>query len=300
MTGLTRSCLLAICAIATTSLAAVPPLDAAAPGRRTTQTTAAPPAIAVGYCAPLAELAQAKAAGFDYVELRTTEFAGMTDAAFDEAVARAARIGLPTPVSNLFLPGTLKVTGPDVDPAAQVAYVTRAFERARRLGITTVVFGSSGARNVPDGFPAAEAFQQLVAFGRRIAPIARANGITVAVEPLRRQESNIINTAREGLALVEAIDDPNFQLMIDFYHLASEHEDPRIVIDAGDHLRHLHMANPSGRVFPLQRDEFAYEAFFATLRQAGYARRISIEASSPDVGRDGPVAIALLRELFVK
>jgi hypothetical protein len=38
---------------------------------------------------------------------------------------------------------------------------------------------------------------------------------------------------------------------VDFYHLASEHEDPKIMIEAKDHLRHLHMANPQGRVFPL-------------------------------------------------
>ncbi len=169
----------------------------------------------------------------------------------------------------------------------------------QRLGTRVIVFGSGGARRVPDGFSRDEGFAQLVEFGKRIAPEARARGITMAIEPLRQQECNIINTAGEGLRLVKAIDDPNFQLMIDFYHLASEREDPSIVIEARDHLRHLHMANPQGRVFPQQWTEFDYAPFFANLRRVGYSARISIEASAKSVADEAPRAIALLRQAFV-
>ena len=151
---------------------------------------------------------------------------------------------------------------------------------------------------MPEGFPKEEAFQQLVAFGKRIAPEARANGITVVIEPLRRQETNIINTTAEGFELVKAVGDPNFELLIDFYHLASEKEDPAIILQVREHIRHLHMANPQGRVFPLEWDEFDYAPFFANLRKIGYAGRISVEASSPDIPTQGPRAIALLRRAF--
>ena len=125
------------------------------------------------------------------------------------------------------------------------------------------------------------------------------NGITVVIEPLRRQETNIINTTRQGLELVKAVNDPNFELLIDFYHLASEKEDAAIILEAREHIRHLHMANPQGRVFPLLWEEFDYAPFFANLRQIGYAGRISIEASSRDVPTEAPKAIALLRRAFV-
>jgi sugar phosphate isomerase/epimerase len=179
-----------------------------------------------------------------------------------------------------------------------MAYVRKAFARLSRIGTEIVVFGSGGARRVPDGFSKDEAFRQLTDFGRRIAPEAQARGITVAIEPLRHEESNIINSAAEGLALVEAVGHPNFQLMIDFYHLASEKEDPSIVVRAGSHLRHLHTANPTGRVFPRQWEEFDYAPFFATLRNAGYQKRISVEANTTDIATDGPQAIALLRRAF--
>ena len=254
--------------------------------------------VQIGWCTGLKNLEAAKAAGFDYVELGTTEIAGLPDADFEAAVAEIKRVGLPVPVTNLFLPSTLKVTGPEIDPAQQMAYVTKAFDRLHRLGTEIVVFGSGGARRVPDGFSKDDAFKQLTEFGRRIAPEAQARGITVAIEPLRRQESNIINSAAEGFELVKAIDHPNFQLMIDFYHLASENEDPAIVLRAAEHLRHLHTANPRGRVFPLTWDEYDYGPFFANLRKIRYDKRISVEASTKDLAAEAPQAIALLRRAF--
>ena len=254
--------------------------------------------VQVGYCSTLKNIDAAKAAGFDYVELGTSEIAALSDEDYEKAVAHIKQVGLPVPVTNLFLPAALKVTGPQIDRDQQTAYVRRAFARLARLGTEIVVFGSGGARRVPDGFPKDEAFKQLVEFGKRIAPEARAHGLTVAIEPLRREETNIINSAAEGLELVRAIDDPNFQLMVDFYHLASEKEDPEIVVRAREQIRHLHMANPQGRVFPLEWTEYDYAPFFATLRKIGYARRISVEASAKDFPSEAPKAIALLRRAF--
>lgn len=255
--------------------------------------------VLVGFCVGLKGLETAKAAGFDYVELGVTEIAALSDVDFDAALERVKQIGIPTPNANLFIPASMRLTGPQVDPEQQMEYVKKAFARLNRLGVKIVCFGSGGARRVPDGFAKEEAFKQLVAFGKRIAPEARANGLTVVIEPLRRQETNIINTAAEGLELVKAVGDPNFQLLIDFYHLASEKEDPAIVLEARDQIRHLHMANPQGRVFPLKWDEFDYAPFFANLRKIGYAGRISIEGSSKDIPTEAPQAIALLRRAFV-
>ena len=261
---------------------------------------AQPPAgkVAVGYCTGLANLEAAKAAGFDYVEVSATEIANLSDADFDAAAAKIKAIGIATPAANLFVPASIKLTGPETNVEQQNAHVKKALTRLAKLGTQVVVFGSGGARRVPDGFSKDEAFKQLVDFGRRAAAEGKANGITITIEPLRKQETNIINTAGEGLALVEAIDHPNFQLMIDFYHLASEQEDPGIVLRAKDRLRHLHVANPKDRVFPANWEEYDYAPFFANLKKIGYDKRISVEGRTTDLAAQGPPAIALLRRAF--
>ena len=84
------------------------------------------------------------------------------------------------------------MTGPATDPDQQMAYVRKAFARLARLGTQLVVFGSGPARIGPRRFPpeGAALFQQLVEFGRRIAPEARARGITVTVTEPQRHEGN--------------------------------------------------------------------------------------------------------------
>jgi D-psicose/D-tagatose/L-ribulose 3-epimerase len=253
--------------------------------------------VRIGYCGPLKDIDAVKTAGFDYMEVRTSEIAALSDADFDNAAAKFKQVGLPVLAANLFIPANIKITGPNVDKDRQMEYVRLALDRVSRLGVRLVVFGSGGARQVPEGFSKQEAFEQLVDFGKRIAPEARSRNITIAIEPLRQQESNIINNTADELAWVNAVNDPNIQLMIDFYHFSVEKQDPSEILTVQNHLRHLHMANPNGRVMPLKWDEYNYGPFFAVLRQIHYDRLISLEVSNGDLA-EGPQAIALLRRAF--
>lgn len=254
--------------------------------------------IEIGYCGPLKDIAAVKAAGFDYMEVRTSEVAALSDADYESLAVKLRQLALPVQAAYWFLPAEIKVTGPGIDKNQQMEYLHKALARVSRLGVRLIVFGSSGARNVPEGFSKKEAFEQLVDFGKRAGPEARARNITIAIEPQRRVESNIINNTAEALAWVEAVNDPNIQLMIDYYHFSVEREDPAIIAKVKDHLRHLHMANPNNRVMPLSWTEYNYAPFFAALRQIRYDKRIGLEASSSDLQVDGPKSIRLLRRAF--
>lgn len=252
--------------------------------------------IRIGLCSSSAtEWAAAKRAGFDYIEVGVRTIAEMDDVAYERAKAAAREVGLPIPVANLFVPTELRLVGPEADLEKVLVYARKALARVAGLGVKTVVFGSGGARKVPDGFARERAWQQLVTFGKRVAPEAARHGITIAVEPLRREETNIINTAAEGLRYVEAVAHPSFQLMVDLYHLATEHEDAGIIVEAAPHIRHFHIANPHGRVYPLTADEFDYGPFFRALRRIGYEGGISVEGKTSNLAADGPRAVAFLR-----
>ena len=255
----------------------------------------ADPGVTIGYCTD--DLEGAKAAGFDYAELGVRNFTALSAEEFGKLLVRHKAVGLATPVGYLFLPTDLKVVGPAVDEDREMDYLRRAFPRAQQLGIDTIVFGSGPARRVPDRFPKEQAFLQLVALVKRIAPEARKHGIVLAVEAQRKEETNIINSTAEAITWVEAVGHPNFQVMVDFYHLAIEKEDPAVLTRA-KRIAHIHFANPTGRVFPRQADEYDYAGFFANLRKIGYRGRISIEARTSDLAEDGPKAIAFLRSAY--
>jgi D-psicose/D-tagatose/L-ribulose 3-epimerase len=94
---------------------------------------------------------------------------------------------------------------------------------------------------------------------------------------------------------VKAVDRPEIRLLVDYYHLAEEGENPDIIAEAGPLVVHTHIANPKGRVYPLSLDESAYGGFFSNLCKIGYQGRLSIEASTKDFAAEAPQALALLR-----
>jgi D-psicose/D-tagatose/L-ribulose 3-epimerase len=254
-----------------------------------------PRTVQIGYCGGISDIDAVRAAGFDYIELRTAEIANLSDADYDHLVERMKTAGFPVPTTYQFILGKMKITGPDINKDEELAYFRKALDRVAKLGTRTVVVGSGTARQYPEGLSKEEAFRQLVDFFKRLASEARARQIVIAIEPLRREESNIINSMGEGLQLIEAVNDPNIQLNLDFYHLASEKEDPAIILKAANHIAHVHMANPNGRVFPLKWEEYSYTPFFENLRRIGYDKEISVEASTKDFPNEAPRAIAFLR-----
>jgi sugar phosphate isomerase/epimerase len=148
---------------------------------------------------------------------------------------------------------------------------------------------------VPPGFPRNAAWRQLIEFLQSIGPLAEEANITIAIEPLNHEESNIVNSVSEGLRLVEQVNHPRIQLLVDFYHLRKEKEDPAIILQAGSAIRHLHFAKVAGRVFPRDcEDEFI--SFFRNLQKIGYSGRCSIEAYSENLLTEAPQALRVLRE----
>lgn len=248
--------------------------------------------LTIGYVT--GDFAAAKAAGFDYAEVRIREFMKLSDKEFTRFAADSRSHGLPLATGNVFLPPDLKVVGPDVKMDAVTNYFIKALDRCQTLGVKKIVWGSGESRRAPEGFSKEQAFDQLVALAKFLAPEAKQRDILVVVEPVRKAESNTINTAAEGLRWVEAVNHPNFQLLVDFFHLTGENEDAAILVKAGAHLRHIHMANPKGRVFPLNAEEFNYGPFFNALKQIGYHGTITIEAKTDALADEGPRAIRFL------
>jgi D-psicose/D-tagatose/L-ribulose 3-epimerase len=252
--------------------------------------------LTIGYCT--GNIAAAKAAGFDFAEVPVSEFMKLSDDGFETFAAGCRGNGLPVTAAYMFLPADLKVVGPEVHLEAVTNYFIKALDRCQRLGVKTIAWGSGASRRTPDGFSREEAFAQLVALAKYVAPEARKRGIVIVAEALRRAESNTINTAAEGLKWVEAVNDPNFQLLVDPFHMTQENEDVAIIVKAGKHIAHIHFSNPQGRGFPSSADTFDYTPFFRALHQIGYHGTISIEAKTGDLAKDGPVAIKFIRAAY--
>jgi D-psicose/D-tagatose/L-ribulose 3-epimerase len=203
--------------------------------------------------------------------------------------------------ANWFLPGAdIKLTGPTVDRTRIRAYLEQSLALAQQLGVKVVVFGSPGARSFPEGFPRDQAWKQLQEFLSDAGKVIEAKryDMVIGIEALRKPETNIINTVAEAARLAREVGHPKIRIIVDFYHLAFENEDPDVILRERDLIVHLQIADPKQRGFPTDdTGEPRYAQFFDNLRKIGYRGRISIEANSSSLAADCKAALAFLKRM---
>jgi sugar phosphate isomerase/epimerase len=219
----------------------------------------------------------------------------LSDEDFEKAVARFTALGVPARVGYNIVPSELMVVGPDADKGKQDEHLKKALARAKRLGLQMVVLNNGPSRKVPDGFDMTRAWKQLVDFGRRAAAEAKKAGLTVLVQPLRKEETNLVVDVPSALKLVQDVGRPNFQLLVDYSFMVLGNEDPAVLAQARGHLKHVWISNPNGRVYPMNASEADYAAFFAALKKIGYGGGVSVHARTDNFFADAPSAIAFLR-----
>lgn len=252
----------------------------------------------LGICAGLDQITDAKRAGYDYVELGLSRLAIMDDTGFASAASAIRAEGLPTPVMNLFVPGTLRLVGRDADKDVIRAYLQTALRRAQAMGVEVIVFGSGGARQIAETDDRAQALLQIDRFLLQCNEIALPLGIRIAIEPLCKPECNVLNTVAEAAALSRRLALPSIGALADTYHMAVENEPLNALPATGDLLWHVHIANPRGRRFPSVGDGQDYAGLFARLSAMGYTGRVSVEAGTENFAADARKAHALLRALL--
>ena len=128
-----------------------------------------------------------------------------------------------------------------------------------------------------------------IVLAARITPAREAHGVTLALEPLNRFETDILNTTRQGLELVRRVASPRVGLMLDTFHMSMEEKSiPAAIRSAGDHLVHF-QANENDRGF-VGTGSVDWPAVAAALGDIAYAGPITLEPFRRD---DERVAVPL-------
>lgn len=255
----------------------------------------------IGCCVSLwEELAlQLPAAGADYAE---GGFSSLRDKTLAQVKSRAGQLagaGLDTPVMNLLFPGDFQLAGPQAEFSTVDRYLEENLPKAAAFGVKTLVFGSGGARRVPEGFPQEEAFAQLVELCRdHIAPAVETQGMVCCLEPLQRGECNILTSSQEAFQLVQAVGRPGVQLLVDLFHFDLEQEPLSVISRYQGHLGHCHIASARNhRLLPQPWDGEDYLPFFQALQSIGYTGRLSLEGDTRGGLWQARSSLAYVKEL---
>lgn len=239
-----------------------------------------------------------KALGYDYAESHCQEIMKKDKDYLD----RMKGTGLPVVAANCFI--GMRIVGEEKDEAKIKEYLEILFEKASYLGLRYLVFGSSGARRIPDGMSLEEGRAEIVDFLKNlVVPVAEKYNILVAIEPLRPEECNAINTVADGVEIAKRVDSPFVKVLADVAHMYVQGESMESLGDYKGWIIHAHTSNPDPdlsldckRVFPKAADSFSQASFVNVLKSIG-VQYCSIEANVLDFESDAKEAYEVLKEL---
>ena len=226
----------------------------------------------------IAEVApRVKELGFDLIELPIEE-PGQWDP--DRAAELLGDLGLAAGICCVMPPGRDLAVDDDEVVRGTGEYLRHCVDVAARLGSGVVagpMYAAVGRlwRLEQDERPAVLA--RVAAGLAPVAELAAERGVKLAIEPLNRYETSLINTVEQGLELLAAVDSPACGLLLDSFHMNVEEKDPAAAARAaGDRIAHVHACG-TDRGSP-GADSFRWPEFLAALKDAGYVGPMSIES----------------------
>jgi D-psicose/D-tagatose/L-ribulose 3-epimerase len=116
---------------------------------------------------------------------------------------------------------------------------------------------------------------------RKVSQKAANNGLQLAIEPLNRFESDLINTTSQAKQLIKDINHPSAKIMVDGFHMSIEEKSLEDAIrTAGDDLIHVQTSeNYRGTPGTGQTD---WQSFNRGLEAVDYSGVVSIESFTSD------------------
>jgi len=105
---------------------------------------------------------------------------------------------------------------------------------------------------------------------------AKPFGVRLALEPINRYETTLVNSVAQGMALIDQVGADNFGLLLDTFHMNIEEPDILQSISAcGDRIFHFHVAD-SNRWYP-GAGHLDFAGILSRLQSTGYDGFVSGE-----------------------
>jgi sugar phosphate isomerase/epimerase len=176
-------------------------------------------------------------------------------------------------------PKGLHVSGPDTELRRRSwDHIRDLIDLCADLGPDGVlVFGSPKQRSTTGGLPRADATRNFVDGIVGVAPHAESRGVTVLVEALPLNQSDVVTSLEEAAGIVRQIASPAVRTMFDVHNAIDETEPHAALVDRYfDLIRHVHVNELDGSHCGAGSYDFA--PVLEMLAHRGYSGWISLEA----------------------
>ncbi len=217
--------------------------------------------------------------GYDLVEIPMLDTSAI-DTAMTRRVLQEASIAATV---SLGLDPTNDITSSDPDIAQRgETHLKTVVTLANEIGATHVcgVIHSAMKKYMEPATDAA--IDQSADILRRVCAHAEGLGIEIGLEVVNRYESNVLNTAAQGVALCDRVGAKNVKVHLDTYHMNIEEADSaHAIMETGDRLGYFHIGE-SHRGY-LGSGSIDFDGIFRSLARIGYGGPIVFESFSSEV-----------------
>ena len=176
-------------------------------------------------------------------------------------------------------PKGLHVSGPDASLRRRSwEHIGDLIDLCADLGTDGVmVFGSPQQRSTTGGLTRDAATRNFIGGLTGVAPHAADRQVTVLVEALPANQSDVVETLEEAVAVVREIGSPYIQTMFDVHNAIDEKlPDAALVERYFDYICHVHVNELDGR--HCGAGDYDYKPVLEALRRRNYAGWVSMEA----------------------
>lgn len=155
-------------------------------------------------------------------------------------------------------------------------YLVELARCCRDLGGDLLIFGSPGQRRLPPGATKAQAAEYALDTLQKAAPGFQDAQVRFCLEPLSPPDANFLNTAAEGVELLQRLNHPHFALHLDVKAMSTEDSSAQDLIrrHAGV-MAHFHANDPNLRGPGFGDTDFV--PIFQALKDCHYQGWVSVE-----------------------
>lgn len=179
-----------------------------------------------------------------------------------------------------------------------IAYIETCLDIAKELGASFFagpMYSAVGKARMVSPEQKRKEWERAAEGLRMACELASGRDLDIALEPLNRFESDLINNVDDVLRLIKDIDHPSAKVCLDMFHMNIEEPDPEdAIVKAGDKLIHLQVSE-NYRGTP-GTGSTNWQAYYSGLEKINYQGTVSIESFTPE-NKELAAAVCIWRNL---